>query len=350
MKKFFSLLLVIICLFSCISVFAEEYCPHENLSDGDIFKRPVFNDTETHIIYSCYDVCCADCGEYLYTNYFDGPTENHTFDSNGMCTECGYTENCTHPDPILDYSLQFAQYYDYQQHYYPLLYRYYCLSCGYLWWEVQPGETKYEPHTFDETGTCTMCWYNKEYDKLAPNPNILPDNPVAKKGMVQVGSSVITPIRLEIRKLDTADSRHDSYAGPGREYESTGGYQPRKIRDAYGWFMEGDYVLTDISYATLKRSMVYLKKSAFTSTNGIPVIDISENAHPGTVTVEAVPSMFPQKNRRLFSEQDAKLAAGTEITVYFEKDGWYYCEFTCTDKKPARGWLPKDSVQTSFAQ
>ena len=350
MKRFFPLLLAVICVFSFMPVLAEDYCSHINQADGEVFENYYFGDSEMHIVEPCFNIYCLDCGAIIYTNYLLSYSENHSFDSNGKCTKCGYTQNCSHPNRELYWTFQYPQFYDYKEHIIPLEHLYYCPDCGDYWWVTEPGKTRYEPHTFDETGTCTQCWYNKEYDELAPNPSIMPEDPVAKKAIVQIDSSIIKPIRLDVRKLDTADSRHFSYAGPGQEYESTGGYQPRKIRDAYGWFMEGDYILTDISYATLKRSMVYLKKSAFTSTEGIPVIDLSQSGQPGTVTVETVPSMFPQKNRRMFGEKDAKLTAGTKITVYFERDGWYYCEFICTDKKPARGWLPKDSVQTSFAQ
>ena len=347
MKGLLVFLLAFICLFSFPAVLSEEYCPHENVSWGEAYEYVYFIDTETHGVGFRHDLFCADCGEKLSSDYIDieSAVENHSFDSDGRCIRCGYTENCSHPNRELDYSLQSPQFFSNMEHSYPLYYRYYCPSCGELWWEIQPGKTYYEAHTFDETGTCTICGYNKEQDPLAPNINILPENPAAKRGTAQIGNTVITPVRLDIRKFDSPDSRHYSYAGPGSGYESTGGYLPQKIRDAYGWFMEGDYVLTDISYATLKRSMVYLKKSAFTSTDGIPAVDISQNAQPGTVTADTVPSMFPRKNRRMFSEQTARLAAGTEITVYFEKDGWYYCEFACNDKLPARGWLPKDSVQ-----
>lgn len=165
-----------------------------------------------------------------------------------------------------------------------------------------------------------------------------------------VGDRIITPIKLSINLLSNADSRHFSYSGPGKQFESTGGFKPMQIWSTYAWFIEGDYVLTDVSYQTVKRCTVYLKKSAFNSLDGVPEIDLNQIAQPAAVTGDTVPSMFPRNNRRMFDAKTVSLTAGTPVIAFFEKDGWYYCEFTSKNNKPARGWIQKDLVSLTSGQ
>ena len=328
---------------------SEESCLHQTYVYGPEETTVCSTDSEFHTWTFFRPVYCDTCGEHLYDDVFDQIDEEHQFNSAGYCDICGCVKNCRHPNAVQDYSLQMPSLVvNPEMHALEEHIRYYCPDCGELYWEILPGSAVYEPHDFDENGICTRCWYDRNTGMFT-SPQTMPD-PFSAKGTITVGGQIITPIKLEIKLLGSADDRHYSFSGPGKEYESTGGFKPMKVWSTYAWFTEGDYVLTDVSYQTVKRCTVYLKKSAFKSVNGVPEIDLNQLAQPAAVTVDTVPSMFPRNNRRMFDEKTVKLSAGTSVTVYFEKDGWYYCGFTSKNKKPARGWIQKESVALTNGQ
>ncbi len=354
MKNVFIWLLLIFCVCAGATAAAngEDFqasCPHDSLAYGTEERLVYIRDSEYHMWYTTRPVYCGICGEYLGDEEYDQMEEEHQFDDTGCCTVCGCVKNCKHPNAVRDYSLQMpSSIMNPEYHAIEDLIRYYCPDCGELYWETVPGSAVYSPHEFDEDGYCMRCGYNKNTGKFSPRQTEV--DPASTKGTITVGDRIIAPIKLKIRLLDSADSRHPTYAGPGKEYESTGWYQPMKIRSMYAWFIEGDYVLTDVSYETIKRCTVYLKKSAFISVDGVPEIDLNQLAQPGTVTTDTLPSLFPRNNRRMYEEKTVKLSAGAPVTVFFEKDGWYYCEFTSKNRKPARGWIQTKSVNLTNGQ
>ena len=351
MKKLLAWLIILFCAYTGVMAAAngEASCMHNNIVYGPGETDVSSMDRDYHVWFTRIPVICADCGEYLYDEYTDYIDEEHCFDSSGLCTVCGCVKNCRHPNAFVDYAIQMpSTVVNPEIHALETHIRYECPDCGELYWEIKPGSAVYGSHEFDEDGICTICWYNKNTGAFSSSQTDL--DPVSSKGAVTVGDKIITPIKLNIRLLSDADGRHYSCSGPGKQYESTGGFKPMKVWSTYAWFIEGDYVLTDVSYQTVKRCTVYLKKSAFTSVDGVPEIDLNQLAQPAAVTEKTVPSMFPRNNRRMFDEKTVSLSAGTPVTVFFEKDGWYYCEFTSKSNNPARGWIQKDLVSLTNGQ
>lgn len=348
MRKILLLLLVIICICTGVIVVAngqssQSTCTHDKYEYTPEERIPLSIDPETHAWYSIRYVYCSTCKEMLYEEDSFLYLEDHHFTDEGYCDKCGCIKNCKHPNAHFELSQQMPSFFiNPELHALEEHNMYYCPDCGEIYWDITPGTAIYEKHDFNEYGICTVCGYNKNTGEFS-SPQTETD-PVSAKGTITIGGRIITPIKLDIKFLSSADSRHESFSGPGKGYESTGGFKPMKIWSTYAWFIEGDYVLTDVSYQTVKRCTVYLKKSAFESLNGVPEIDLNQVAQPATLTESTVPSMFPRNNRRVFDEKVARLSAGTSITVFFEKDGWYYCEFTSKNNKPARGWIKKELV------
>lgn len=137
-----------------------------------------------------------------------------------------------------------------------------------------------------------------------------------------------------------SDSRYQSRSGPSGSYHGAGGYKTYKMTRIEAFFVENGYVYTDLSYSSVGRRMLYLPRKAFHSLRGLPdVILTGETAY---TTEKLTPRFGPGSIYDDFPE--AKIGAGTSISVFFEKDGWLFAEFD-SNIGPVRAWINARQVE-----
>jgi hypothetical protein len=143
---------------------------------------------------------------------------------------------------------------------------------------------------------------------------------------------------LTIIPLGT-DERVQSRCGPAKTYHGAGAYKTYKMLSTEALFTEGGYVLVDLDYQTVGKRIVYFPSSAFRSVRGVPEASLT----PFTAyTAESlIPVFGPGYDYDTFDE--AEIAAGTSIGVFFEESGWVFAEFECA-LGVVRAWIPVGSV------
>ena len=219
----------------------------------------------------------------------------------------------------------------------------------------------------------------------------------AARPAVQEGEESVKPwpvmelagIDSALRPLSDDEQRHQSYFGPSADYPGDGAYKPKKATSVKALLREGDFVLTDLTYQTVGRRILYFKASALTNSD---VESVTLTGYPAKTLGAIAPKQGPgpmyddllQTKRQDmsgfehidgFSWYDYEtgtwtevegfwvdfdsgvivdnpkterftvyLKEGADLSVFFETNGWVYAEFNCTLGK-ARGWLPAATVE-----
>ena len=197
---------------------------------------------------------------------------------------------------------------------------------------------------------------------------------------------------IALRDLGDESMRHQAYYGPGKEYATAGAYKPYKVKNARSLLREGDYVLVELDYPTVGKRCVYFKKSMLREA---PEEQVQLEAHPAKIDIAVIPVLGPGDDydrliqkmppewvfhpedwpidewRKIYGDNPGifevnalvetyggsdeieeatdrdewivVLDPGTEISVFFETDGWVYTEFTCGTGL-VRAWLPSRFV------
>jgi len=132
------------------------------------------------------------------------------------------------------------------------------------------------------------------------------------------------------------------HSGPSwSEYTEGDGYKPYKIARADGLFIENDsYILVDMWYTTEGVRREYFTRSAFHSTGGVP--EVSFTGYAAVTTEQVVPRYGP--GIKYDKHDNITLAANTELTVYFEEDGYVFADFKI-GVQLMRAWIPSDIVK-----
>ena len=198
-----------------------------------------------------------------------------------------------------------------------------------------------------------------------------------------------------LRDSGNESMRHQAYHGPGQQYASAGAFKPRKVKNARSLFRDGDYALVELDYPTVGKRCVYFKVSVL---KNAPEKTMPQQSYPARTNAGIIPVMGPGEDYDRFTQKgppewvfrhedyseewweymnaeygddpdmielialvekyggsgeiaDALrervytvvLTPGTEVSVFFETDGWVYAEFTCGTGL-VRAWLPAGYV------
>ena len=161
-------------------------------------------------------------------------------------------------------------------------------------------------------------------------------------GGSQVSSKPWPTVNLQETQVyfyPSGDRRVQSYCGPG-DYHGAGAYKTMKMRYTYALFTDGNYTYMDMDYMTVGRRRVYFRNSAYPKNAYVPAFNYT--AHPATLTCNATPLFGPGNAYDTFGE--AQISAGTSLSVFFEEDGYVFCEFNCK-LGAVRAWIHASYVQ-----
>ncbi|MCQ2458539.1 MAG: hypothetical protein MJ142_07405 [Clostridia bacterium] len=152
-----------------------------------------------------------------------------------------------------------------------------------------------------------------------------------------------TPEFINLTKLKDTDSRRQAKGGPDEGYIDVGAFKPYKVNVATGWFVEGDYVLTDIDYPTVGRRCVYFPTRWFDSVRGVEKVTF--NGISGEIGYDVTPYYGPgyEYDRFVLENKETMITGGTSIEVLTEKDDWLFIEWFCP-QGAVRLWVPADAV------
>ncbi|MDD3214395.1 MAG: hypothetical protein PHY64_12010 [Eubacteriales bacterium] len=143
---------------------------------------------------------------------------------------------------------------------------------------------------------------------------------------------------ISIRPLAEIE-RVQSRCGPAKTYHGAGAYKTYKMTGTEALFIEGSYVLVDLDYTTVGKRIVYFPTSAFYSMRNVPSVTLqSVDAY---TTSALTPTFGPGYDYDTFDE--AAIASGTDLRVFFEENGWVFAEFEC-DLGVVRAWIPVEQV------
>ena len=159
----------------------DEDCAHENAYEDSQWVRWDYEEIPGDDMYHSYiyvyvnAMFCPDCGEYFDCSdeeyYGDPCNEPHSYDENGVCTDCNHKNSCQEHEWRQDYSWNEVSYtqiegdkanhtatgeaYVYQK----------CTRCG-IQGEgyTDEGYIKVEKHSFDGDGLCNYCGYQCPHD------------------------------------------------------------------------------------------------------------------------------------------------------------------------------------------
>lgn len=145
------------------------------------------------------------------------------------------------------------------------------------------------------------------------------------------------------------EKRVQSRLGPARNYCGGGGYKPYKVTSLYAMFTENGYVFVDMDYSTVGHRRLYFPMSEVSYlSSSTPTTHLK--GHAAVTTEDITPSFGPGFDYDLF--ESAPLRANSDISVFFEENGYVFAEFTTTvsDTKSTREetircYLPADIVK-----
>ena len=150
-------------------------CAHENTWDSWYWKGdPTFTDTGDNRTHEVTGIrvnytFCVDCNTYVMEEEeeYTG-SEDHNYDENGVCRECGHVNSCRHEITVTDCFLQnedeciYEDTGDNAMHHVigtRSIYTY-CAICGMT---ISVDEDVYDGpdyHTYDENGVCIYCGHS----------------------------------------------------------------------------------------------------------------------------------------------------------------------------------------------
>ena len=143
--------------------------------------------------------------------------------------------------------------------------------------------------------------------------------------------------------------RRLAYLGPNSNaYVHGGEFKASSVQNALALFREGDYALVDFYYPATGKCCLYFAVRDLTSRD---IEQVTLTAYPARVVSEVQPMEGPGYDYRPLEEltqrkavKQVYLRAGTQISVFFEMNGWVFMEFTGSIGR-ARAWIP-----SSFAE
>ena len=139
-----------------------------------------------------------------------------------------------------------------------------------------------------------------------------------------------------------------SYLGPNSNMYARGGeFKASSVQNAIALFREGDYALVDFYYPATGKCCLYFAVKDLTSRD---IEQVTLTGYPARVLSEVQPNEGPGYDYRLLEELTPRMAIkqvylrpGTQVTVFFEMNGWVFIEFTGSIGR-ARAWVPASCV------
>ena len=147
-------------------------------------------------------------------------------------------------------------------------------------------------------------------------------------------------IRTSVFPLE-GEKRHQSFCGPGRSYHGAGAYKSYKIESVQALFVENGYVYVDLSYTTVGTRRLYFQSKIFTSLSGVP--EVSFTGYSARTIETLTPQFGPGYSYDDFRE--AKINAGTSLSVFYEENGWVFAEFKCSKLGVVRAWILVEQIE-----
>ena len=207
----------------------------------------------------------------------------------------------------------------------------------------------HRPAAEPETWECPTCG-----EAVPMEYSFCPDD--GTKKVVSTGTWPVKNLKGQataLKELDDESMRHPSFFGPNsKSYSGSGAYKPYKVTGMTALFREGRYVLVDMSYLTVGRRCVYFETASLTNT---AVEAMSLNGHPAVTTAEVQPQFGPgyeydavvqkvvNKATETTKTRNVYVGAGTNVSVFFETNGWVFAEMSCS-LGLIRAWLPAGTV------
>lgn len=153
------------------------------------------------------------------------------------------------------------------------------------------------------------------------------------------------PVTVKIRDCADVNDRRYSHGGPSVYlYMETGGYHPYKVVSAKAWFAEGSSVLTEVTYQTVGKRLVYFTTNNFEN-RAAGVRQETLTGKQAILTANAIPYYGPGNDYEPYREKHVKLYAGDEVTGFFKVNGYVFCEFPSLDGRMTRGWILENQLQ-----
>ena len=137
---------------------------------------------------------------------------------------------------------------------------------------------------------------------------------------------------------DDPEFKVQARSGPGRAYVGVGVYKIKKAGTMKLLFREGGFAYIDMQYPGVGRRCLYLLAGTLSRNTAA---EMGQTGIPAQTTENVIPYYGPGKNYDSFEE--ATIGSGTQVTVFFETDGWLFSEFNC-GLGLVRAWLPAGQV------
>ena len=141
---------------TCVDCGYTKAHEHKGVMCGDTIVWYEYKSSTKHTFHSMNENVCS-CGEFI--GYIDEIThdENHTFDSDGWCSACGYQKPHEHKGIMCGNKYTWCETWDDETHTIVTMYEDLC-ECGALvGYTDEVRQTGY--HTFDKNDICTVCNY-----------------------------------------------------------------------------------------------------------------------------------------------------------------------------------------------
>jgi uncharacterized cupredoxin-like copper-binding protein len=171
MKRTLSFLFCLLMLLSLLPGVAAADCDHQHVQtdyEDDTTYTPIDGDDRYHeaLIKGTVHFICLDCGEEVDTDTSEPITEQqmHSYDENGVCTQCGHKNACKHASvysyaSYTDDKVTFTSINDkYHKMTGEVTLRSYCEDCGMnIATVVKTDYVEKQWHDYDKDGVCTQC-------------------------------------------------------------------------------------------------------------------------------------------------------------------------------------------------
>ena len=216
---------------------------------------------------------------------------------------------------------------------------YYCTSCGRPMPQASYGWTcRVCGHTGNEGAYCGVCGtpqYDTEWD------DAYWEDDTWDTGRTSWPEMNFYPRSARISPESDRTVRYQSYAGPGRNYATSGAFLPYKVQSLEVYFEENSFVLVHLRYQTVEDRWLYFPRwNVVGKPSDLPVIGSHQTVEAVT-RQRIIPRWGPGSNYSQESEFPAE--AGIRVQVLFTQNGYAYGEYSCP-KGLVRMWLPIEQL------
>jgi hypothetical protein len=181
-------------------------------------------------------------------------------------------------------------------------------------------------------------------EEMSPDANFCYRDGTPRPGSGSSSGSSLWPNRVlagshtSFARNNNPEYRVQSRSGPGKAYVGVGAYKIKKAKTMKLLFREGGYAYIDMQYPSVGHRCLYVLAGTL-SRNSAAQMDLP--GIPAETSGTVVPRFGPGNSYDSFDE--ASIGNGTQVSVFFETDGWLFSEFSC-GLGLVRAWLPVGQV------